>query len=82
MPSTISYTVADWSERFFNNRTLFSDYYLNDRLCSLSEWSEDANPLSSGSASFTRVRRLSSQIKEESLLCKELFEPVLTALVE
>ena len=27
-----AYAVADWSEEFFNNRALFSDYYLLERL--------------------------------------------------
>lgn len=27
-----AYIVADWSEEFFNNRALFSDYYLLERL--------------------------------------------------
>ncbi len=75
-----AYAVADWSERFFNNRALFSDYYLNERLRSLPEWSEDPKPtykhlreLYAGSpAKFTG--------KPESPLRRELFEPVLTAL--
>ena len=35
-----AYAVADWSEPFFNNRALFSDYYLNERLPGLAEWRE------------------------------------------
>ncbi len=35
-----AYTVADWSEPLYNNRALFSDYYLNERLPELSVWSE------------------------------------------
>lgn len=35
-----AYTVADWSEPLFNNRALFSDYYLNERLPELLEWRE------------------------------------------
>ena len=33
-----AYTVAEWSEPLFNNRALFSDYYLNERLPELTEW--------------------------------------------
>ena len=33
-----AYTVADWSEPLYNNRALFSDYYLNERLPELSVW--------------------------------------------
>ena len=35
-----AYTVADWSEPLYNNRALFSDYYLNERLPELPEWEE------------------------------------------
>jgi len=35
-----AYTVAEWSEPLFNNRALFSDYYLNNRLPNLPEWDD------------------------------------------
>ncbi len=35
-----AYTIAEWSEPLFNNRALFSDYYLNERLPDLPEWRE------------------------------------------
>ena len=35
-----AYAVAEWSEPLFNNRALFSDYYLNERLPELAEWRE------------------------------------------
>ncbi len=35
-----AYTVAEWSEPLYNNRALFSDYYLNQRLPELDEWKE------------------------------------------
>ena len=35
-----AYAVADWSEPLFNNRALFSDYYLNERLPEFAEWTE------------------------------------------
>ena len=35
-----AYAVAEWSEPLFNNRALFSDYYLNERLPELAEWQE------------------------------------------
>ena len=35
-----AYNIADWAEPFFNNRALFSDYYLNERLKDTPEWAE------------------------------------------
>ena len=35
-----AFSVAEWSEPLFNNRALFSDYYLNERLPERSEWRE------------------------------------------
>ena len=75
-----AYAVAEWAEKFFNNRALFSDYYLNERLRSLPEWSEDPKP------AYKRLRELYAGSpakftgKPESSLRNELFEPVLTAL--
>ncbi len=39
-----AYSVADWSEEHFNNRALFSDYYLLERLRDFPEWGEDPKP--------------------------------------
>jgi Eco57I restriction-modification methylase/restriction endonuclease TaqI-like protein len=39
-----AYSIADWSEQFFNNRALFSDHYLLTRLKDRSEWEEDSKP--------------------------------------
>jgi len=36
-----AYSVAFWSEEHFNNRALFSDYYLVERLRDLPEWKQD-----------------------------------------
>ncbi len=33
-----AFAMAEWSEPFFNNRALFSDYYLNERLPGLPVW--------------------------------------------
>lgn len=35
-----AYTVAEWSEPLFNNRALFPDYYLKERLAAGPEWAE------------------------------------------
>ncbi len=39
-----AYIVADWSEEFFNNKALFSDYFLLERLRDESEWKENIKP--------------------------------------
>jgi hypothetical protein len=39
-----AYSVADWSEEHFNNRALFSDYYLLERLRDYPEWGHDPKP--------------------------------------
>jgi len=40
-----AYGVAYWSEEHFNNRALFSDYYLLERLRDQIEWKEDTHPV-------------------------------------
>ena len=47
-----AYEVADWSEPFFNNRALFSDYYLTQRLPESPEWKNPAE-----AAAMTRAYR-------------------------
>ncbi len=39
-----AFTIADWSEEYFNNRALFSDYYLTQRLTTRDQWREDPKP--------------------------------------
>src|SRR6266540_7260478 len=43
-----AYMLAEWSEEYFNNRALFSDYYLKQRLTDpqiTPEWAEDVRPI-------------------------------------
>ncbi len=75
-----AYSVAEWSEPFFNNRALFSDYYLNERLPELPEWQEDIRPVyQSLQTLYSDVRQRHSRQLEEKLR-RELFEPVFQAL--
>jgi hypothetical protein len=39
-----AYDLANWSEDHFNNRALFSDYYLKERLPGFPIWKEDPKP--------------------------------------
>ena len=75
-----AYAVADWSEEFFNNRALFSDYYLLERLPTFTAWAEDPKP------AFLSLRELYQGVssrfagKEKNLLQKSLLEKVLKSL--
>lgn len=75
-----AYSVADWSEEHFNNRALFSDYYLLERLREFPEWLEDPKPAYMAMRSlylgtFERFAR-----KPVAELKKGLVEPALAAL--
>ncbi|HEY7547811.1 MAG TPA: hypothetical protein VID27_23130, partial [Blastocatellia bacterium] len=75
-----AYSVADWSEEYFNNRALFSDYYLLERLREFPAWLEDPKP------SYARFRQLylgaASRLagRDEGLLRNEIIEPALREL--
>jgi len=75
-----AYSVAEWSEPFFNNRALFSDYYLNERLPGLPEWQEDIRP------AYQELQTLYSDVRQrharqpEADLRRDLFEPVFQRL--
>lgn len=43
-----AFTLAEWSEQYFNNRALLSDYYLLERLADpqlTPAWAEDVRPI-------------------------------------
>ena len=75
-----AYSVAEWAEPLFNNRALFSDYYLNERLPERPEWRERPE------AAYRRLRdllsnarqRLSGQTADTTL--QDLVQPSLEAL--
>ncbi len=75
-----AYNIADWTEEYFNNRALFSDYYLNHRLPETSEWKENASTAHKAiQALFIDVReRLSGST--ESATRTQLLEPTLRTL--
>jgi len=55
-----AYAVAEWSEPLFNNRALFSDYYLNERLPELVEWRERPEE------AYHRLRELLPQLRQQT----------------
>lgn len=75
-----AYAVADWSEEFFNNRALFSDYYLLERVPSTAEWKEDPKPCYRQLQGLYQGGISKFAGKGEELLRRELLEPALEAL--
>jgi hypothetical protein len=82
-----AYDLAHWSEVYFNNRGLFSDYYLTERLrpkdsgeIEFPEWREDPKP------AYQRLRGIYDRASERfagtkiSELAKALYEPLLREL--
>jgi hypothetical protein len=80
-----AYDVADWSEPFFNNRALFSDYYLTRRLPESDVW-RDPTEAAAMTQAFKRLRELYASVREEfsnqpaAVVQAKLLEPVLTIL--
>ena len=75
-----AFDIAYWSADHFNNRALFADYYLSERLQEHAEWKEDAKPI------FLKLRTLYDRTasrwagKSERDLRSGLLEPVLGEL--
>jgi hypothetical protein len=76
-----AYVVAEWSEPLFNNRALFSDYYLKQRLPDLPEWDDPTR-----NQAFREVRGLFADARrrfgdEDGVKVRqELIQPLLEAL--
>jgi hypothetical protein len=75
-----AYDLANWSEDNFNNRALFSDYYLKERLPEFPVWKEDPKPV------YLKLRELyrgaASRLggKEKKELFQDLVRPALEIL--
>ncbi|RJQ50185.1 MAG: hypothetical protein C4526_12400 [Nitrospiraceae bacterium] len=75
-----AYIVADWSEEFFNNKALFSDYFLLERLRDETEWKENIKP------PYSRFKELYLNVKSvwsgksEKEFRKGFLEPVFKTL--
>jgi hypothetical protein len=80
-----AYDVAEWSEPFFNNRALFSDYYLTERLPQAPEWN-NSKEASAMTRAFKQLRELYTDVREtfanqpEEVVRAKLLEPALNAL--
>jgi len=75
-----AYTVADWSEENFNNRALFADYYLMERLPLEPEWQEKSRDPYLAVRDLFRDARTRWAGKPEAELRKGLLEPALRSL--
>src|SRR5207249_10781991 len=75
-----AYTVADWTEEFFNNRALFSDHYLLHRVPEFPDWREDPKP--AYKAFHDLYRNATSRFVGQTvdLLRSQLFEPLFAIL--
>jgi hypothetical protein len=78
-----AYALAAWSEEYFNNRALFSDYYLTERLTDpqmTPEWSEDVRP--SGREVYRHIvtARTNYTRQTEDVIRQGLYEPVFKLL--
>ncbi|MBN1313450.1 MAG: hypothetical protein JXB30_18735, partial [Anaerolineae bacterium] len=78
-----AYALAEWSEQYFNNRALFSDYYLNERLTDQQitpAWAEDARPMGREVAGLMASAREKFSGKPEVTIRSELYEPLFELL--
>lgn len=77
-----AYAIADWSEDFFNNRALFSDYFLSskERFRSWEAWKEDAKPAFKSLFDIYRDAASTFAGQKEAVIRNGLLEPTLKAL--
>jgi hypothetical protein len=75
-----AYDVAEWSEPYFNNRGLFADYYLTERLPEEREWQEDPKPTYLRLQALYREARQRVAGQDEATARQELIEPTLREL--
>jgi hypothetical protein len=78
-----AYMLAEWSEEYFNNRALFSDYYLKERLKDekiTPEWREDVRPIGREIFRHLSTARKNYSKQREDAIRKGLFEPVFKLL--
>ena len=75
-----AYGIAEWSEDFFNNRALFSDYFLKQRLPEWEEWAGDPKPAFHSLAKLYQGAPSRFGGKREEVLRKDLLEPTFEIL--
>jgi len=75
-----AYAIAEWSEDYFNNRALFSDYYLVNRLPGMDEWKVDPKPAYQILRDIYKDSISSYRPENEEHLREQLFIPTFKAL--
>ena len=78
-----AYMLAEWSEEYFNNRALFSDYYLKQRLTDpklTPEWAEDVRPIGRALYAQLVTARKEFTRKPEQTIRTNLYEPLFQQL--
>jgi len=78
-----AFTLAEWTEQYFNNRALFSDYYLNERLTDprlTPVWVEDVRQIGRQVLKHLADARPRYSGQPERVIRKGLFEPLFTGL--
>jgi hypothetical protein len=76
-------TLAEWSEPYFNNRALFSDYYLKHRLTDPAitpAWEADVRPVGREAHRLLSEARRQFSGQPEAAIRQGLFEPLLRRL--
>ena len=78
-----AYMLAEWSAQYFNNRALFSDYYLQQRLTDARltpEWAEDVRPVGRTAYSHIASARTTYTQQPEAVIRSGMYEPLFTQL--
>ncbi|MBS1967730.1 MAG: Eco57I restriction-modification methylase domain-containing protein [Chloroflexi bacterium SZAS-1] len=78
-----AYVLAEWSEEYFNNRALFSDYYLKQRLTDKQltpEWGEDVRPIGMAIHGKLATARKAFTGQPEQQVRPQLYEPLFQQL--
>jgi len=78
-----AYDVAEWAEPEFNNRALFSDYYLKHRLTDAKltpAWAENVHPISRKLLQHFSSARQTYTGRPEQLIRDGLYEPLFREL--
>lgn len=78
-----AYMLAEWSEEYFNNRALFSDYYLQQRLTDpklTPEWNADVRPVGRAVLEHMTQARKAFGGQGEQQIRARLYEPLFALL--